>query len=223
MRSKEWVARAFVATTLVLAILGGARNAGAGELESGTLYGDFLWTGFVDDLEELYKPGAGWALGYLQPVTEDWSVALEIGARYHDSRAAHDEDPFEDPGVKDEEMRSLGPADDFRMIPWTAQVRYTPHWSPWPGQADVNLGLGIGGYSIRWEWTEPAEVANKTFFGANAGAELAIHRTEALDILLGGTYHVISIDDLYNEDDLYHVVELHLGIALRLSELGSRQ
>ena len=95
--------------------------------------------------------------------------------------------------------------------------------TPWPDDADFNVGAGIGGYSIRWEWNAAEEVVNKTFFGGNVGAQLAYHRTDALDLIVGGTYHVISIDDFYDEEDLYHVVELRLGVALHLSDLGSRQ
>jgi hypothetical protein len=213
---------AVVAVTFV-AILMGAQSAGAGGTRPGVLYGDFLWAGFIDDLEELYKPAAGWALGYAQPVAEDWAVALEIGARYHGNRARHDEGPFVDPGIEDEAIRELGPADDFRMIPWTAQVRWNLPWTPWPGDADINVGAGIGGYSIRWEWNDPGEVVNQTFFGGNLGAQIAYHRTDAFDVTLGATYHIVSIDDFYSEEDLYHVVELRLGIGLHLSELGSRQ
>ncbi|MBD3336559.1 MAG: hypothetical protein GF355_13685, partial [Candidatus Eisenbacteria bacterium] len=35
--------------------------------KQGSLYGEISWSGFVDDLEELYRPTAGWALGYIHP------------------------------------------------------------------------------------------------------------------------------------------------------------
>jgi hypothetical protein len=221
MRSKG-LERAGIVAVTVLAVLVGAHGASADEIRPGALYGDFLWTGFIDELEELYRPGVGWALGYLHPVAGDWSVALEIGARYHDNRARHGEDSFEDPGIKDAEIRGLGPADDFRMIPWTAQVRWNIPWSPWPEDADLAVGAGVGGYSIRWAWNDPDELVNKTFFGANGGVHLSWHRSEALDFIVGGTYHIVSIDDLYDEDDLYHILELRIGVALHLSELRTR-
>jgi len=193
-------------------------SARGGEAATGSVYGGLHWTGFIEDLEDLYRPGAGWSIGYDHPVAASWSIAAEVGARYHEDRAAHRDGAHGDPGLRGTDLFERGAAGSLRILPWIAQARWTVPWDRLGDEADLILGAGFGGYTVRWDWREPDRTRSKSYFGINGGAHFAWRRSDAVDLLFGGTYHAISTDDLFDEDDFYHVLELKLGVAFHLAQ-----
>jgi hypothetical protein len=213
--------RALGLAAVVLALLLGVQSSWAGGLRDGSLYGDFMWVGFVDDLEELYKPSAGWALGYIQPISPNWGIGVEMGMRTHSDRARHGDEPWHDPGIQDEELCCLGPATDFNVVPWIGQVFIK---APWCRKKHKDYAMwfsaGAGAYALNWEWSDLGLEKSDTVLGLTTGAHLVWKKSSRVALTTGVVYHHISTDDLFSGVDPYHVFDVRLGVVFRVSGAG---
>ncbi|MBU1699419.1 MAG: hypothetical protein KJ970_16695 [Candidatus Eisenbacteria bacterium] len=205
-------------TTVILSLLLGVQATWAGGLRDGSLYGDFMWVGFADDLEELYKPAAGWALGYIQPVSPNWAIGVEMGMRKHSDRARHGDEPWHDPGVRNEELCCLGPATDFTVVPWIGQVFMK---APWCQKKHRNTSMwfsfGIGAYALNWEWSDLGLEKSDTVLGLNSGAHLVWKKSDKVALTTAVVYHHVTTDDLFHGIDPYHMFDVRLGVVFRIS------
>jgi hypothetical protein len=171
------------------------------------------WDAFLYDLEELYRPAPGGELALRFGLGQRWQLATHVGLRQHGNRPAHGSEPFEDPGLPDAASRELGPADDLRIVSWGADFLRELPWKRLPEGCDLSVSLGLAGYSLRWAWDD-GTTRRRTDPGLRLGLELSWERSSGIRILLGGMYHAVASRNAWRPEDLYHFVDLRLGILL---------